>query len=396
MNGKSVPPNPSVATPKPEKLRVTHLISGLPIGGAQTALKYLVLGADRDHFDMNVVSLTTIGTVGEQLQREGIDVRALGMPPGRIRPSAVFRLMRVIGATNVDILQTWMYHADLLGGFAAMPFPRTKTIWNLRQTNLDPRHSKRLTRIVASLCAATSRVLPDKIVCGSIAARDVHAGLGYDTRKMVLIENGVDVDRFLPSNDAKLRVRSELKVDATTNLVGMVARFHPQKDHKAFMRVAEIIRSRRTDTEFILCGDGIDKTNSTLVDLIEQSNLSNCVHLLGRRTDIENVTAALDVSLSCSASAEGGPNTLFEALACGVPCVATDVGDSSRIVGHAGMIVPPESPELLAGAVEQVLRHDVIEDLRLAARERAVDHFNINRSVSRYEALYSGLLNPIC
>ena len=395
MNGNSVPPNSGEDRPKPEKLRVTHLISGLPIGGAQTALKYLILGADRDQFDMNVVSLTTIGTVGKQLQQEGIDVRALGMPPGRIRPSAVLRLMQIIRSTNVDILQSWMYHADLLGGIAAIPFPRTKAIWNLRQTDLDPRHSKRLTRIVASLCAATSRVLPDKIVCGSIAARDVHARLGYDTRKMVLIENGVDVDRFVPSSDARSRVRSEINIDEATKLVGMVARFHPQKDHKAFVKVAQIIRSRRTDIEFVLCGEGIDETNSTLVDLIEQSNVSDCIHLLGRRSDIENVTAALDVSLSCSASAEGGPNTMFEALACGVPCVATDVGDSARIVGQAGVVVPPESPELLAGAVEHVLQHDVIDHLRRTARERAVDHFNVKKSVSRYEVLYSRALSPV-
>lgn len=370
------------------RIKVAHLISGLPVGGAQTALRYLVERANRAFFEMNVISMTSLGPVGTEILRQGVEVTALEMRRSLPDPTAVVRLVLELRRRKIDILQCWMYHADLFGGLAALAAPRTKVFWNLRQTNLDPRHSKLLTRSIATICAKSSRRLPHTIVCGSKAAEEIHVAMGYAAHKMVLIENGVDTQRFAPSADAKSALREKLHLDSRTLLVGLIARFHPQKDHRTFVQMAEILRRRGENVAFILCGENVDTKNEELVRWIREASIQEYTHLLGRRTDVEAITAALDVSVSCSASAEGGANTLIEAIASGVPCVATDVGDARRIVGEAGFVVAPGNAEALAEATARVLHHPQRTALGELARHRAEEIFDIDKVVRRYEDLY--------
>ncbi len=375
------------------KIRVTHLTTGLEVGGAQTALRYLVSRADRQMFDMDVVSLTSVGPIGEDLRRQGVRVDALEMKASRPNPLTVFKLMVELQRRRTDILQCWMYHADLLGALAGIPIRRTKVFWNLRQTNLDPSHSKPLTRATAYACSKLSRFVPHTIVCGSHAARDIHVEFGYDSRKMVVIENGVDVEKFAPSPESRRKLRQELGLSLGTKLIGLVARFHPQKDHRTFIRMARIVRANDPTAEFVLCGEGIDRGNAELMNWINQADLVGHIHLLGRRSDLEMVTAALDVGISSSASAEGGANTLIEALASGVPCVATDVGDSKRIVGSAGFVVAVADAEAMAQRTLTLLNAGAGRAYGLIARHRATDHFDIKSVVRQYEEIYGRAIN---
>jgi glycosyltransferase involved in cell wall biosynthesis len=209
---------------------------------------------------------------------------------------------------------------------------------------------------------------------------------------MVVIPNGTDVATFRPDPMARAAVRRELNLPEGAPLIGLVARFDPQKDPRNFVQAAARLHARRPEAQFLLCGHGMNWDNPALVRWIEGGGIRDRCYLLGRREDIPRLTAALDVATSSSAT-EGFPNVLGEAMACGVPCVATDVGDSAVIVGNTGHVVPPHTPGALADAWARLLDMPARErrDLGMRARERVASSFSIDSVVERYEALYRGL-----
>ena len=210
---------------------------------------------------------------------------------------------------------------------------------------------------------------------------------------MVVIPNGFDLAAFRPDPPARWSVRHELSIPAETPLIGLVGRFHPQKDHQTFVQAAAWLHTRLPETHFLLCGDGITWENPTLAAWIETAGLRPCFHLLGRRDDIPRLTAALDLASSSSAYGEGFSNVIGEAMACGVPCVVTDVGDAALLVGSTGRVVPPRTPQALAQEWYALLalEREGKEQLGRAARQRIEAHFSLPAIVARYEALYAAL-----
>lgn len=382
---------------------VTHIITDVTTGGAEIMLLKLLSHIDRERFASRVISLTNGGPIGERLEGLGIPVQALGMNnplfvgmrPGFPDPGAVLRLAGWLRGNPPDLVQTWMYHADLVGGIAARLAGRAPVIWGIRNSNLDVLHSRRSTRWTMKVCALLSKKIPARIVSCSETARRIHVNLGYAADRMLVIPNGFDLDLFRPDPQGRASLRQELGLSPEARLVGLVARFDPQKDHQTFIQAAAEVSARYTGVEFLLCGDGITWANAKLAGWIEERGLRDCFHLLGRREDIPRLSAALDVACSSSAYGEAFPNVLGEAMACGVPCVATDVGDSAYIIGNTGKVVPPNDPQSLAGAVVELLelpanrRHELGED----ARRRMQQNFDIRAVVNRYEQLYNSLLD---
>ena len=327
-----------------------------------------------------------------RIQAAGIEVDALEMrsPGNRLR--GIMNLRRIIRTRQPAIIQTWLYHADLIGAISAIG-SGAKLVWNLRQSNLHPTSSKRSTRLTAKACAPLSRIFPNMIVCGSQSAYDVHAKMGYDSRKMTVITNGVDLSRFKPCDAARAGIRNEFGIASDTKLVGLIGRFDSQKDHPAFVRAAAAIAKADNRVEFLLCGGGVDETNSQLMSLIAETDVAERFHLLGVRHDIEAVTAALDLSVSSSSYGEGFSNTMLEALASGVPCVSTDVGDAKQIVGNCGLIIPPKDDEALRSAISTMLERTSADDkMKRAARASAEANFGIESMVRHYEEVYRGLV----
>ncbi len=374
-------------------MKVVHVITGLGVGGAETAL-YKLLSRWRGLAE--VVSLTGTGPVGDRIAALGVPVEAVGMRPGVPDPLGFWRLMGRLRAARPDVVQTWMYHADLLGGLAARVAGGFPVVWGVRHTNLDPRFNKRTTLWTARACARLSRRVPERIVCCGEAVREAHARIGYAAEKMVVIPNGFDLDAFRPDPAARSAVRRELGLDGDAPLVGLVARFHPQKDHRTFVRAAALIRSRMSGVHFLLAGEGVTRGNEALAGWLGEEGLEGACHLLGRRDDVPRLLAALDVAVSSSVG-EGFPNAVGEAMACGVPCVVTDVGDSARIVGETGRVVPPGEPEALARACLDLLAAGtgVRERLGMAARRRIEEHFGLPAVVARYERLYEELAGHV-
>lgn len=372
--------------------RVAHVITGLNPGGAEMMLFKLLSAMDRVVFKPEVISLTGMGPLAERIQALDITVRALGMRRGVPNPLSLLRLAVWLRRSKPDVIQTWMYHADLIGGIAAKLVGGIPVIWGIRHSNLDPQGSKRKTIWTANACARLSNWLPTQIVCCSEASLPVHAALGYATRKMCVIPNGFDLDVFRPDPSARRSVRAELGIPEDTLLIGMFARFHAQKDHRNFVEAAALLHAHHPDIHFLLCGDGITWGNRVLSGWIVTASIHEHCHLLGPREDIPRLAAALDIA-SSSSFGEGFPNVVGEAMSCGVPCVVTDVGDSDRIVGTTGRIVAAKDPEALAMAWKEMiaLGEEGRRRLGVAARKRVMDRFELSKIVKKYEALYTSL-----
>lgn len=373
-------------------MRILHVVTGLNTGGAERTLVKLLTNFGGD-FESSAVSLTTRGSVAAEIEMLGVPVHALGMQP---KVSAVFAMLRLVALMKnlkPHIVQTWMYHADLLGALAARRAGVSAVVWNIRNNDLSPDKTKWTTRATAKLCALTSTILPKAIICCSASARAVHQQLGYDVNRVTLIHNGFDLDLFRPDKQHRADVRRELAIPTGAPLVGLVARFDPQKDHRSFFFASGLLHRSYPAVHFVLAGKGVDQNNSEIGRLVTEAGVGDVTRLLGERHDIPRLTAALDIA-SSSSWGESFPNVIGEAMACGVPCVVTNVGDSAFIVGDTGRVVPRGDARALAGAWEDLLSMSDTERemLGASARARIAEKFNVREIVKRYERLYESLV----
>ncbi|MDR3635942.1 MAG: glycosyltransferase [Isosphaeraceae bacterium] len=374
------------------KIKILHIINSFEYGGAESMLCNLLSCVDRGRFEPAVVSLIDDLRVAGSITDAAIPLSVLGMKPGVPDPRGVARLARLLGKVRPHLIQTWMDHSNLIGGLAARLSVRAPVVWGVHHSNHIPGLTKRTTLMTVAACARLSRRLPARIVCCSESARTAYVARGFAAERMTVIPNGFDTDVFRPNPEARAEVRRELGVASETPLVGLVARYDPFKDHANFLRAAAIVAQHLPHVRFLLCGDRIDSGNGTLMGLIEALGLQDRCHLLGPRRDVPRLHAALDLLVSSSAS-EAFPLTIGEAMACGVPCAATHVGDSAAIVGETGRVVPPGDPQALAAACEALLRLEPAERewLGWAARQRIQDRFSLGAIAVRYEALYAAL-----
>jgi|UniRef100_A0A7V6A6B0 glycosyltransferase involved in cell wall biosynthesis len=346
-----------------------------------------------DKIASTVISLVPGGKIAHLLQSRGISVIDLGMRPGCPTLRAVFRLSGVLRSLRPHIVQTYLYHADLLGYVAARWAEVPNILWNLRQSLMDFSRYRRTTALTVRLCARFSRRVK-YILVNSYAGLKAHARLGYDAARMLVVPNGFELSRFRPHPPSYREVRQELGLGPETRLVGMLARFDPQKDHETFLRAAQLVSKRLPEAFFLLAGNGINHNNPAFARLLA-ANPINPERLipLGERSDTPRLLAALDVYVSSSAFGEGFPNAIGEAMACGVPCVVTDVGDSASIVGETGVVVQPGQPHDLARAIKEVLGWPPTgrASRGAAARVRIEQNFDINQIAARLESFYLDL-----
>ncbi|MGE4291399.1 MAG: glycosyltransferase [Desulfovibrio sp.] len=376
-------------------MRVLHLITALETGGAETMLAKLVESMDSSAYEPVVVSMLRPGLLGERIRSAGVELHDLGMRRGLPSPLALARLTSLLRALRPDVVQTWLYHADLLGLAAVrLGFPlggRPALAWNLRCSFMDFSQYRRSTAWTVRVCARVSG-LPEAVVANSRSAVDRHIALGYVPRRFEIIPNGFDAERFRPRPEAAEQLRRELDLPAGALLAGMVARFDPMKDYRTFLRAAGRVAGLRADVHFVCCGRGADPENPELAHWARQARLNGRLHLLGQRSDVERILAGLDLCVS-SSSGESFPNVLGEALCCGVPCVATDAGDSATIVGRAGEVVRAGDAEFLARAMARLLAlpEPARRTLGSEGRMRMIREYSLESVAARYARFYDSL-----
>lgn len=381
------------ASSTPSVRRITHVITGLHTGGAELMLYKLLSGMDRTRYALSVISLTPPGPVAEKLRALDVPVYSLELARGAPDPRGILRLLTLLARLRPQVVQTWLYHADLLGGIGGRLAFRPKIVWNIRNSTLQAGKTPRLTVLTVGACARISRWLPDKIVCCSEQARDLHIRWGYDASRFEVIPNGFDLRAWTPDPTAGRQARAALGIPLEARVVGLVGRYDPQKDHACFVEAARQVSLLLPDVHFILAGDGVTLDNPELRGMVERSGLLPRFHLLGRRSDLPTLTNAFDLAASSSAYGEAFSNVLGEAMACGVPCVSTDVGDAALILADTGLVVPPRTPNGLAQALKQLLLLPEAERRALGerARARVEANFELGLVVRRYQAVYDAL-----
>lgn len=354
----------------------------------------LLSGLDRSEFECAVVSLMDEGTLGGRIRELGIEVMCLGMKRGASFPQAIARLRRAATAFRPDVVQGWMYHGNLAAStLRRLGFGRTPIIWNVRQSLYGLDLEKRGTAWVIRAGAWLSRT-PAAIIYNSRLGAEQHEAIGFDVAHRQLIPNGFDVARFRPDPEARMRVREELGIASSDVVIGLIARYHPMKDHRNFLWAAALLEKSRPGARYVLAGRGVDRNNPEFADTLDELSLWDRVLLLGERSDVPALMAAFDIACLTSAWGEGFPNVIGEAMACGVPIAATEVGDSGWIVGDTGRVVPPREPALLARAWEELiaLGPEVRAMLGARARERVVAEFSLEHVIAQYGELYRAVL----
>lgn len=370
-------------------LKILHIITGLNVGGAELMLKRLV---ESHHGNTNyrhmVISLISIGKVGQQMQAIGVDVQALGMRTPLSIPRVLWQLARRIRASRPNVVQTWMYHADLLGGLAARLAGNRNVIWGIRTTGVKTGGS-RATAVVRQVCARLSPWVPQAIICAAEASRRMHVALGYDAKRMVVVPNGFDLSRLVVREDQRTMLRVQLGFGADKIVIGSLGRFNPDKDQENFVRAGGMLAQQHDYVRFLMVGRDLDADNIELKRWIAQTGHPDCFVLLGERADVPVCLAAMDL-FCLSSRTEGFPNVVGEAMAMGVPCVVTDVGDAAMLVADTGVVVPKANSAALADGLGRLLAMttDARQQLGQKAKARIYAEFTMDRARERFESIY--------
>jgi glycosyltransferase involved in cell wall biosynthesis len=368
------------------------VITGLQTGGAEVLLARVLTGGGGDPDTATVISLTERGPdspLAVPIEAAGIEVRGLGLSrlPG---PRSLRRLGHAIRDARPDVVQTWLVHANVLGGLAARRYTEAPIAWGVHNLALDAEGFGRRAALAGGLERRLAPRVPQRIVaCSEGAAVAMHQR-GYPDALVETIPNGFDVDAFHPDDGDRTAVRRELGIRPADVVVGHVARFHAKKDQRTLLLAAETLLASRPDAVFVLCGHGLDESNGALMKLA--SPLGDRVRLLGERRDVDRLYRAFDV-FALSSAGEALPLVLGEAMASGVPVVTTDVGDARWIVADTGRVVPPRAPDALAGALGERLARSPQgrDELGAAARRRIVERYSLADMVSAYREVWEDL-----
>ena len=372
-------------------IAVLHVISGLNQGGAEAMLARLLPVLEQTIFRQSVVSLTTRGVYGDAIEAAGIPLASLGMTGVASMPRSVRALRASIERQRPAVVQTWLYHADLLGLAAARLAGETRVVWNIRCASLQPGDVPASTAWIIRLLARLSS-RPEAVVFNSHAGERAHRAIGYRPRRAIVIPNGFDLEARQPHVGLRRDFRREIGVDEDVFVVGMIARAHRMKDQSTFLAAAARLRDAGHRVRFVLAGLDEDWNNAALVRGIDRADLRDRVHLLGMRGDVPRIMNGLDCVVSTSTS-EGFPNVLGEAMAAGVPCVATDAGDSAVIIGETGTVVPVGDAAGIAAGVARIIGMTPQERAALSerCRRRIAEHFELHAVAARYASLYEEL-----
>ncbi|MFC2053448.1 glycosyltransferase [Chloroflexota bacterium] len=370
-------------------LKILHLITSLDIGGANMMLYKLLVGADRDQFEPAVIVIMDKGKLGAPIEALGIPVYPIGMPRGRAGLRAVLEINKLIDHIQPDLIQAWTYHSNIAASIARYFSTKVPVIWNIRHTPYDLREHKRLTALLIRYGSWFSKQ-PACIIYNSHVSLNRHRELGYLPTRERVIPNGFDIDKFKPSPQSRIYLRQLLGLPKHTLLIGMIARYHPMKDQANFIHAASKLHQYHPDVHFVLVGRGVSDDNTELTDLISRLDLTHQIHLIGERSDIAEITPGLDIGTLSSAWGDAFPNVIGEAMACEVPFVATDIGDSQRIIQDTGIVVHPEDPEALSYAWNELIGMGTQgrQSLGKKARQRVKSQFLLSTVVDQYESLY--------
>ena len=370
-------------------MKIVHIITGLEDGGAENIL-YKICKHDKINSHV-VISIVSKGKYYSILKKIGIEVYCLKMKFYSILK--FFYLIKLLTNLKPDIVQTWLVHGDFIGGFAAKLAGIKNIVWTIVYSKLDPTIEKLRNILLIRALAKLSYIIPRSIIVVSKSAKKNCQNLRYNQKRLKLINSGFDLSLFKINKNLKLNFKRKIKINYQTPVIGIVARYHPIKDHKNLLNALSIISLKNKNFLCVLVGKGMNKKNKILLNEIKKLKLANYTKLLGPKNNISQIMNGIDIKVLCSKS-EGFPSVVVEAMACGTPCVVTNVGDSALIVDKTGWIVPPQNPTKLANVIEKALSEIGKKNWNkrcYQARLRVKNHFTIKKMIKSYCMIWSKL-----
>ena len=376
-------------------IRVAHIITGLDGGGAEFMLARLVSAMPATEFEHHVISLTGDGIVGALLRQHGVPVHLLEIRKNIAALGSNARLRTCLRDISPSIVQTWLCHADLMGGLAARFSARLPVVWGVHQSD-NGAQSSWSTRLVLAACARLSSHIPQRVIFCSESARQSRVVAGFPPERCEVIANAVEATEFTRNEQEGRAIRDQLGIPRDALVIAYPARWHVDKDPRNFFSAAALILAERPDVQFLLFGTGLDASNIALMDALREVENQEAFHLLGFRTDVVALMSASDMGL-LSSRTEALPNVIMEGMSCGLPFVATDVGDVATLIGDAGTVVPARDPQSLATAVLAIATSDArqLGQLSAQARRRIGEHYSLARSADRYAHVYREVLGEV-
>lgn len=372
-------------------MKVLHIITGLKKGGAETLL-FNLCKFDKQH-KHTIISLSNIEDSELPFYYPNLSVHSLNFPNGRVKILGLYKLYKLIKKIKPNVVQTWMIHADLIGGIVARFAGIKNIIWGVHHTVLLRGKVKYSTILILKFNAFFSNFIPKKIIYCAEKSRIIQESIGYKKSKGIVIHNGYDLNNFFQNDALRNEFLNEFNTSENTFAIGHVGSYDPLKDQNTLIEALKILHEKHFNFTAVLVGKNLDKNNSEMVSKIKDSGLCDHVHLLGIRNDIPSIMNGIDIFMLTSLS-EAFPNVLNEAMACGTPCITTNVGDASLIVDNTGWIVNPKEPKSLADAVIKAANEKKLDNYKWIhrqkeCRQRISKNFTLEKMVTKYVEAWS-------
>ncbi|MCE9518301.1 MAG: glycosyltransferase [Verrucomicrobia bacterium] len=386
-------PSDRMTDTRPTLLHITPSIGG---GGAETLLVNLVEAMHGGAWRTVVVAVDGRAwpDQADRLHKHTEAYHDLESP-AFLRGSVLRKLHEIIRAVKPDVVQTWMHHADLIGGISARLAGVRHIAWGIhcREIHRNSNDSNTKMKVFRSALATISKFIPRRIISCSAAAIEDHVALGYPRKKMQWIPNGICTKKFAPRPEAGSDLRSGLGIPSDAPLVGYAGRFHEMKQLETFFRAAALVQQALPQTHFILCGGTADDLDTSSRAAWSQLPLRDRVHFIPFRANMERFYPALTL-FSLSSRTEAFPMTLLEAMACGVPCAATDAGDCATLIGDSTFTARGGDAAGLASIWKNIITLDATARAELSRklRDRVENNFTIAHTAHQYESIYAGLV----
>ena len=372
-------------------MRIVHIITGLEDGGAEATLYNFVNNSDANkHF---IISLRGEGKYGKKLRNKGFELFCINLSLNFSFLKKIINLAKIIKMHDPDIIQTWMYHANLIGGITSYLVNKRNIVWGIHHSTLSPKLNKKTTIIIAKLNGLFSHIVPKKIIMCAEKSKIEHLKYGFNERKILIINNGIDTKKFKRSFELRRRYREKLNINIKENLYGTVARYDPNKDHITLFKTINLIKKTGLKFKYLLVGKNIDKKNFLLKRLIKKYNLQDIIILKGIENDICAVMNAIDLHITSSLS-EAFPLVVLESMACGTICISTDVGDVKDILKNKKFISKIEDENSLFKSFQEFNKLSMKEKNTISiTNEKIIDKdFSIKKMSDSYLKIYKDLI----
>jgi len=371
-------------------MKILHVINSLGNGGAESVLKRLVLN---DHLNEHIIiQLISDNFYKKVLEEKNIKVYYISERLNLLFFIKIFKLPFLYIKIKPDVIQTWMYHSNIIGGLFAFCIFKKKIFWNIRHSNF-PNKIKLKYKLILSISSFLSHFIPKKIIYCSKVSEKYHTEYGFSKYKSNLIYNGFE-DLFFKI-DKNFKKNFSIKYKLNNNIIfGCVGRWHDQKDHKNLFKALSILKKFQKEIKFklILIGKKISLENSELNNLINTYNLKNDIIIVEETNFIQNIYSLFDISILSSSYGEGFSNFLSESMICGIPCISTNVGDAQEIISNLGKIsIPSDSNSLYLNIIEFLKiksNKDTWNYLKNNSRNHILKNYSIDTMINNYSLLW--------